>query len=189
MKKAPYVFFLFALLLWLGCQPRFYYLTGFFLVLLAWGGMLFVLVLRMAVQSYLARQHQVSAPKRTGIVLRYACFVGILVAATVLLYFAVPMRVGFLTAMPTLSRLVDRDNPALSQEPDEDVRAGLYVLSARATKARRERGVDTDKRVVFILANDHEAGFIYSPTGIDDLAYNAGSKGHLFGDWYWMKED
>ncbi len=31
--------------------------------------------------------------------------------------------------------------------------------------------------------------FAYSESGIDDLCYNSGSKGHLLGNWYWMKED
>jgi hypothetical protein len=44
-------------------------------------------------------------------------------------------------------------------------------------------------RIYFSLANDSEAAFIYSPNGIDDLCYNAGSTCHLCGNWYWMAED
>ena len=176
-------------LLWLGLHPSFYYMVGLLLVPLAWWVMLVVLVLRIGVQNFMVRRHQVPAQKRIGAVLRYAYLIGIFVAATILLIFAVPMKMGFLTAEPTLSRLVNEDNLALSPRLIEDVRAGPYVVSAQATTSRRKDRSDLNKRVVFILANDHEAGFIYSPTGIDDLAYNEGNKGHLFGNWYWMKED
>lgn len=40
-----------------------------------------------------------------------------------------------------------------------------------------------------MLADDSEAGFIYSPGGIADLCYNSGNSGHLMGPWYWMKAD
>lgn len=176
-------------LLWLGLQPGFYYLVGLCLVIMAWMLFLLVLIVRLGVQGYLARQHRSSAPKWTVPALRYACFIGTLLAATILLFFTMPLRLGFLTAKSTLSRLVDQDKLSLSRELTEDVRAGVYVVSAGATNRRRERGIDTGKRIVFILADDHEAGFIYSPGGIDDLAYNDGNKGHLLGDWYWMKED
>ena len=43
--------------------------------------------------------------------------------------------------------------------------------------------------LIFVLADDVESGFIYSPNGIGDLRYNAGSAGHLMGNWYWMAED
>ncbi|MHC4426753.1 MAG: hypothetical protein ACYSYV_11755 [Planctomycetota bacterium] len=176
-------------LLWLGLHPSFYYMDGLVFVPLAWSVMLVVLVLRIGVQDFMMRRHQLSAQKRIGIVLRYACLIGAFVAATVVLIFAVPMKMGFLIAEPTLSRLVHEDDLALSPKLVEDVRAGPYAVSAQATNSRREHRSDLSKRVIFILANDHEAGFIYSPTGIDDLAYNAGNKGHLFGNWYWMKED
>ena len=43
--------------------------------------------------------------------------------------------------------------------------------------------------VFFQFLHDGEAAIIYSESGIDELCYNSGSKGHLFGNWYWMKED
>ncbi|MHC4296696.1 MAG: hypothetical protein ACYS7Y_05290 [Planctomycetota bacterium] len=176
-------------LLWLGLHPSFYYMDGLFFVPLAWGIMLVVLILRIGIQSFLVRRHQASAQKRIGAVLRYAYLVIIFVVATILLIFAVPMKIGFLTAKPALSRLVNEDNLALSPKLVEDVRAGPYVVSAKATNSYRKNRSDLNKRVILILANDHEAAFIYSPTGIDDLWYNEGNRGHLAGNWYWMKED
>ena len=44
-------------------------------------------------------------------------------------------------------------------------------------------------QVYFVLADHSESAFVYSPSGIADIEFNAGSKGHLFGDWYWIKED
>ncbi len=71
----------------------------------------------------------------------------------------------------------------------KDVRFGLYEFSAKATNIRHQSGVDSGNQMVFILSEDIESAFIYSPEGIDNLVYNSGSKGALFNDWYWMKQD
>ena len=103
--------------------------------------------------------------------------------------FEAPLRVWFLTARPGLTRLVNEDALEESPKLTEDTRVGLYVVSAEVTNRQRAGRWDDSRLLVFILADDHESGFIYGPGGIDDLRYNTGSKGHLFGDWYWMKED
>ncbi|MEX0712907.1 MAG: hypothetical protein WD278_11195, partial [Pirellulales bacterium] len=66
---------------------------------------------------------------------------------------------------------------------DADQRCGLYTISAAASRKQ------VPERLVFVLADDAESGFIYSPNGIEGFRYNSGNTGHLFGNWYWMKED
>ena len=171
----------------MGLHPSFYYMTGFFLLFMAWGALMVVILLRAAMRDWVVRRHDPSTLKSKGAYRRWLWLFSLVISVTVLLMFHVPLRIGFLTARPGLAPWVNED--ALDQSPwlTEDLRVGLYVVSASMTNQRRR--VDKGERVVIILADDHESGFIYSPAGIDDLPYNAGRKGHLFGDWYWMKED
>lgn len=72
----------------------------------------------------------------------------------------------------------------------KDVRIGLYTFSASETNRRYLSGIGSGKyRAFFLAGNRSEAAFIYSTEGIEDLIYNRGSRGHLCGNWYWMKED
>ena len=63
--------------------------------------------------------------------------------------------------------------------------AGVYSFFQLAQR----RCSHDPERIYFRLSNDKEAGFVYSESGIDNLCYNSGSKGHLSGNWYWMAED
>ena len=114
-----------------------------------------------------------------------------LVLTGVLIGFRVSLRLAFLAAEPALSEIVEREGVAGFDGLDADVRAGVYTISGDWTTERLlwwDEGEERDM-VVFILADPWESGFIYSETGIDDLRYNSGNKGWLFGDWYWMTED
>ena len=173
----------------MGLHPSFYYMACPALLGTAWGALMVAILLRAAVRDWVVRQHDPSAQKSKGAYRRWLWLFSLVVSVTVLLVFQIPLRIGFLTARPGLAGLVNED--ALDQSPwlTEDTRVGLYVVSARATNEARVSRGGTGERLLFILADDPESGFIYSPAGIDDLSYNAGSKGHLFGDWYWMTED
>ena len=111
---------------------------------------------------------------------------------TVAVVFKVPIRLGFALIRPALERVLEGRTAASFEGLQADIPAPLYRVSAEATNQRmkrdRERGVNTN-RVLFVVAGDSEAAFIYSPGGVDDLAFNSGSVGRLAGNWYWMKED
>ena len=95
-----------------------------------------------------------------------------------------PLHAGFALARADLDRALRQD-----QQPGETFslarsRYGIYSIRQQA-----HRRCHREDRIYFTLANDSEAAFVYSPSGIDALCYNSGSKGHLSGDWYWMAED
>ena len=176
-------------LFWQGLYPHFYYMVDFFVLGLVWFGAVLMFVVLMALRSWLL--HEYPGPVQTAqtALLQWACVFGILLLVTALLAFKVPMRLGFLTARPGLSRLVNEHTIDEFRGLAEDTRFGLYTISASSTERRGVDRSDAHQCVIFRLADDGEAAFIYSPTGIDDLSYNDGNKGHLIGHWYWMKED
>ena len=183
--------FLLAWLLWLGLYPSFYYMTGLAVAFLAWAGTAVVFLLRVMVQLHFLTRHQVPVSGRQLAIRRWSIAFAALLVVTLLLVHKIPLRIGFLTARPALSRLVAEVSTGQLTVMKEDARAGLYTVSAEMTNWRLRGSYDgaPADRIVFVLANDSEAAFIFSPSGIDNLAYNSGSKGHVFGDWYWMKED
>jgi hypothetical protein len=101
-----------------------------------------------------------------------------------------PLRIAFLISKPALEQAISIPGVFTNGIPN-DIR-GLHRISAEKTNERlkwnREADVNSGK-LLFVLADDSESAFIYSPNGIDDLAYNSGDCGHLIGNWYWMKED
>ena len=60
---------------------------------------------------------------------------------------------------------------------------GIYPIRKAHRRCHRQ------DRIYFQFRNDGESAIIHSESGIDDLCYNSGAKGHLIGNWYWMKED
>src|SRR5262249_33648527 len=145
-------------------------------------------LLRLSVVGFLAWRAKTPPPSRVSRRRRDALFFLIPLATTLLIGFKVPLKIGFLTALPGMTRLVDSTPGDRVPRLSADQRCGIYSISASAS-ARFGGRPRNEGRIIFILADDHEAGFIYSLNGIDDLNYNSGSAGHLFGNWYWMKED
>ncbi|MBN1256278.1 MAG: hypothetical protein JXA52_01085 [Planctomycetes bacterium] len=179
-------------ILWLllfGLYPGFYYLNHMAFLCLVWCGLLLYFPLKILIQLILRNHYQVTAIKNEKAFKSWIYPFIILLIATVLFGFKVPLRIGFLTSRPGLERLANEMADDRTKTLSENIRCGLYEISAEATNYRRNLARDKNQRVALILANDHETGFIYSPDGIDDLVYNAGNSGHLLGDWYWMAED
>jgi len=165
-----------AWLLWLGFHPAMYYMAGFFLVIMLWGGVLMGSLI-ISITS-LASSGSVAPGIKTR---EERAFLIIPLVTTLLLAFQIPLRLGAATAIPTLaSKISEKD----SGRSVEEQRCGLYTV--RLPGRRRGR---TPEQVYFVLADDLESACVYSPSGIDDISYNSGSKGRLFGDWYWIKED
>jgi hypothetical protein len=172
-------------ILGLGLSPGFYYMGDVAIVLLLWimiaaacGTRAFLVLLGLGLRSAPTTQ-----PTGRGY---ETPFLLIPLITTVLIVLEVPLRLGFLTARPRLEPIARGARAAGMLRLRGDVRCGPYTISMTAS-ARRNCHVPG--RVYFILADDQESGFVYSPGGIEDLCYNSGTKGHVIGDWYWMAED
>jgi hypothetical protein len=167
-----------ALLLWRSLHPAFYYMEWIVLpfVLVC---VLFPLAINLAVNG---KVHPHWAYP--------VIFLVLLGAACV---FKLPMKLAFLTLRPQLAKITNATPPAKFTGLTNDIASPIFRISAKHTTAfngwKSEAGCDNSKRILFILADDSEAGFIYSPGGISDLCYNSGNSGHLMGPWYWMKAD
>ncbi len=93
---------------------------------------------------------------------------------------AVPLRVGFALVRPVLESRIAA-NP--SAEPG---RLGIYRVGAATGDYCGTPGIE-----VYPLGpqgHDHGA-FVHAPMGIDELCYNSGEAGWLWGDWYWKVDD
>lgn len=108
---------------------------------------------------------------------------GMLVLTSLLVGFKVPLHASFLLARPGLEEALAEHRDDLSDVGRVSHDFGLYQIKSA------ERRCHIDDRIYFMFRDDSEAAIIHSPSGIDDLCYNSGNKGHLLGDWYWMKED
>jgi hypothetical protein len=166
-----------AWLLWLGLYPSMYYMASFSLVIMLWGGVLasclIITITSLAISGSVARGTKTTIEERALLIIP--------LVTTLLLAFQIPLRLGAATAIPTLASKINESGSGRSVEQQ---RCGLYTVRLSG----RHRG-RTLEQVYFVLVDDSESAFVYSPSGIDNIFYNAGSKGHLFGDWYWIKED
>jgi hypothetical protein len=165
--------------LWRGLYPDFYHLIDVTALASMWAA---IAAISAVALSWRSRKIFESAAQ-------WSIWVGMACLVTLLIALKVPMRAGFLTARAELSQLVE-SKPDAEKILAEDVRIGLYTFSASQTNRRHRSGIDAGKHRVFLLGgNQSEAAFIHSTEGIESLVYNGGNKGHLVGDWYWMKED
>jgi hypothetical protein len=164
-----------ALLLWESLRPSFYYLE--------WIVLPFVLVcILFPLSLNLAANGKVHP--------HWAYPLIFLVLLAVACIFKLPMKLAFLTLRPQLTKIITATPPSAFTGLTNDITSPFFRISAKHTDAfngwKPETGCDNSKRILFMLADDSEAGFIYSPGGIADLCYNSG---HLMGPWYWMKAD
>ena len=161
--------------LWLGIYPAMYYMLGLFLMLVIWFGVLMA-CLTLSITSFASPASSgTRVPTRVEIALLVVPFV-----TTLLLALQIPMRIAAINVVPTLANRVSSNQAAAAAE----LQCGLY--SFKVPGKRRAASPDV---LYFQLAKDSESAFVYSPSGIDDIHYNAGNMGRLFGDWYWICED
>jgi hypothetical protein len=171
--------------LWLARHPGFYYLDWFVVMSLLWCVTALLSLAQAALRSLLRIPNGLLSlwPRwRTMwlalILFSFACA------------FKIPMRLAFLTLRPQLEKVVATTPPENFTSLPDDFVSPLFRISAEATNRQHEwnrEGHYNTNKILFML--DDEAAFIYSPTGIADLVYNEGAKGHLMGNWYWMKAD
>ena len=168
-----------AIVLWEARLPGFYYLLFIFFLTFLWMGVLGFISLRMLFA--LAVRRQTEQPQ---LLRGWRSVLLVPTLATALVAFKLPLHLGFAFAQPTLDHVIESDLQPGDPLAISRASAGPYTIFQQA----RRRCHDKD-RIYFTLSNDSEAGFVYSPSGIEDLCYNSGSKGHLSGNWYWMAED
>jgi hypothetical protein len=173
--------------LWLATHPAFYYLDWLLVMSFLWATTAVLSILQAALRSLLRIPN--------GLLLlwpRWRLMWLALIILSVACGLKIPLRLAFLTLRPQLENIVATSPPENFTALPGDIVSPLFRISAEATNSRREwnleRHCNTNK-ILFILADDDESGFIYSPAGIDHLSYNEGAKGHLMDNWYWMKED
>jgi len=166
-------------LLWEGMFPAFYYMVHLFIVP-AWA---------IVLGTFIATRIALAIPfaRATGRPIVWSGAAGVLGLAGVVmvsLLLKVPLHVGFAFAESDLNRTIAEEAEA---GQDFHLSRSSYGLYGVLQLARRK--CHDDQRIYFTHANDGEAAFVYSTNGIDDLCYNSGTKGHLSGNWYWIKED
>ncbi|MCF7974094.1 MAG: hypothetical protein K9N55_09790 [Phycisphaerae bacterium] len=167
--------------LYLALFPGFYYMDWIFFGFMLWGTVAAATLCEVLALWIMARWKRVklsSLPSRSP-----HFIVGMLVLVSLLVGFKVPLYASFLLARPELEEAIGTYSDDLDQIGRSYYRFGIYAIRGA------DRGCHKKDRVYFRFRNDGEAAIIYSESGIDDLCYNSGNKGHLVGNWHWMKED
>lgn len=157
-------------LLYLALYPSFYYLSGIGFTLTLW-----MIVPSLAFIAHFAHRANATSNARFIAVM--------LIAVTGAVALKLPLYASFLVARGGLEE-------ALAQHRDDLDQVGrVYHDYGPYEIGRAHRGCHREDRIFFEFRDDNEAAIIYSESGIEDLCYNSGNKGHLLGNWYWMKED
>jgi hypothetical protein len=167
--------------LYLGLFPSFYYMAWLFLGIMLWAAVTVACLCQALALHVIARWKRVEPPASPAS--GFGFIIGMLVLVSVLVGFKAPLHASFLLARPGLEEALADHHDDLSQVGFVYHNYGLY----RFRKA--DRRCHKKDRVFFQFLDDSEAAIIYSESGIDDICYNSGNKGHLLGNWYWMKED
>ena len=167
--------------LYLSLFPSFYYMDWFFFGILLWAvvgvGCLAQAMALLAIARWKGVRLSSSVLNGSGFI------VGLLVLVSLLVAFKVPLHASFLLARPGLEEALAEHHDDLTQVGRVYHNYGVYRFRKADRRCHRE------DRIFFQFLHDGEAAIIYSESGIEDLCYNSGNKGHLFGNWYWMKED
>lgn len=167
--------------LWRSMYPSFHYMVAPFAVGLLWALLAVLVLVRLVIAE--------AGCRLTGRRIHWRGMGGtlaLLTAVSAAALLKLPLHLGFAFARPAFDQAIAQDLEPGESFPLANSSYGPYSVIQQARRRDRERHAD---RIYFTLADDTEAGFVYSESGIDDLRYNAGSKGHLTGNWYWMAED
>lgn len=169
------------IVLYLALFPGFYYMAWIFFSMMLWAVVAACCLFRALALQALARWTRTPPPSS---LFRGVGFIaGMLLFVSALIAFKVPLHASFLLARPGLEEALAAHHDDLRQVGLVHHNFGIYRI------AKADRRCHMKDRVFFLFSDDSEAAIIYSKSGIDDLCYNSGSKGHLMGNWYWMKED
>lgn len=169
------------IVLYLALFPGFYYMAWIFFGMVLWAVVAACCLFQALASQALARRMRTPLPhsRYSGV----GFIAGMLLFVSVLIAFKIPLLASFLLARPGLEEALEQHHDDLSQVGLVSHNYGIYQFRKADRRCHRK------DRVFFQFRDDGEAAIIYSENGIDDLCYNSGSKGHLLGNWYWMKED
>ena len=168
-----------AILLWQSRLPSFHYLVIIFLPIMLFGAVLSLISLRLLIAVVGERLTQ-----RRAVSTGWLSVLVVPTLATLLAVSKLPLYLAFAFAQPTLDQVIAQDLKPGESFPISRASAGPYSIFQQARRRCHHKD-----RIYFRLSNDNEAGFVYSTSGIEDLCYNSGSKGHLADNWYWWAED
>lgn len=169
--------------LYLALFPSFYYMAWIFFLVMLWGIVALAVLGQSLALVLVATWKQRALPSSPLQGLGF--IMGMLALVSLLVGLKVPLHASFLLARPELEKAVAEHSDNLDEisRLAKYYHCGIYPIEKAARRCHRQ------DRIFFQFRNDGEAAIIYSKSGIDDLCYNAGAKGHLWGNWYWMKED
>lgn len=167
--------------LYLALFPGFYYMAWIFFGMMLWVVVAAGCLLQALALKAVAKWKRVTLP--TSPANGHGFIVGLLVLVSLLIAFKAPLHASFLLAKPGLEDALEHYHDDQSKIAYLSHNFGIYQFK------KADRRCHHKDRVFFQFLDDSEAAIIHSESGIDDLCYNSGSKGHLFGNWYWMKED
>ena len=166
-------------MLWNALFPGFYYMDFIFFPVVLWASVGAVLIVRLLIASM--------GTRLTGRPLVWTGWRGVMIlifVVSVVVWLKLPLHAGFALARADLDRAIQQD-----LQPGDTFHLARYRYGIYPIHQQARRRCHHEDRIYFMLANDPEAAFVYSTSGIDDLCYNSGSKGHLSGNWYWIAED
>ena len=146
-------------LLWNALFPSFYYMVFIFWVGAFWAGIGVVLCVRLFLAGMGRR-----LTDRPVIWVGWRGVTAWMVVVSVAVLLKLPLRVGFALARADLERAVAQD-----QRPGETFSLTRSQYGIYGIRQQAQRRCHRDDRIYFTLANDDEAGFVHSTSGIEDL--------------------
>ncbi|MDG2149497.1 MAG: hypothetical protein P8N09_08235 [Planctomycetota bacterium] len=167
--------------LYMALFPAFYYMQWFAVGALAVTTVLSSLGCYFLLLMYWGRRKSEAAQPVQFHGLRF--MLSMLAVAVLLVVFKVPLHASFMLAQPGFENALAENQDDLSQVGVRSYDYGLYQVKSATRDCHHK------DRIYFRFRDDSESAIIYSESGLDDLCYNSGNKGHLSGNWYWMKED
>jgi hypothetical protein len=167
-----------------GTHPTFYYMTDVAFVFFLWSGITALSTCRLSLRVWLDRFQKSTVRRTQAARVRECVYFALPSIVTAMIMTQLPLRLAFLTALPSLTTIAQQASASRSPGLEKDTTCGIYKISAKFW-----RKSDIPGLLSFPLADGSESGFVYSPRGIDKLVYNAGNAGHLVGHWYWVAED
>lgn len=175
-----------AWMLYEAMRPWFYYMVWFVILL-------FYIVLLVPYTTIrvlrIGRVWQLWRKKYPKAWIREFIFISIVLLSIIAVVEQWTMRTAFLVSKPKLTNQLEKLRNDFEASISNDFQAGPFKVSASLSNLWNSRPDIRGDYFVFILADEPESGFIYSSIGIDNLVYNKGDAGHLWGDWYWMTQD
>jgi hypothetical protein len=167
-------------------HPGFYYMLWAIIPLFFWIPFLTYFFVRNTIFKGLGRRYRDLDSNTHENKRRWTALFAIIIFLNLLVLFKLPLYLGFLSAEPRLEQIVEKNQSGKFEDVPEWIRIGIYGF-CYVDKNHKE--TSNPEIIEFHLADDPvESAFIYSTTGLESIS-TTGAKGHLWGNWYWKKDD